>query len=31
VPPVYDPPSYDTYNHIKNNLASWVEDAIARR
>lgn len=30
-PPVYDPPSYDAYNHIKNNLAVWVNDAIARR
>jgi hypothetical protein len=31
VPPVYDPPAHDAYNHIKNNLAAWVEDAIARR
>jgi MTH538 TIR-like domain (DUF1863) len=31
VPPVYDPPAHDAYNHIKNNLAGWVEDAIARR
>jgi hypothetical protein len=31
MPPVYDPPSNDAYNHIKNNLAAWVEDAIARR
>lgn len=30
-PPVYDPPPYDTYNHIKNNLAAWVDDALARR
>lgn len=30
-PPVYDPPSYDAYNHIKNNLAARVNDAIARR
>lgn len=30
-PPVYDPPSYDAYNHIKNNLAAWVENAVARR
>jgi hypothetical protein len=30
-PPVYDPPPYDAYNHIKNNLAAWVNDAIARR
>jgi hypothetical protein len=31
VPPVYDPPSNDAYGYIKNNLAAWVEDAIARR
>lgn len=31
VPPVYDPPAHDAYNHIRNNLAAWVEDAIARR
>ena len=30
-PPVYDPPAYDAYNQIRNNLASLVEDAIARR
>lgn len=30
-PPVYDPPPYDAYNHIKNNLANWVNDAITRR
>ncbi|WP_382161581.1 TIR domain-containing protein [Hydrogenophaga sp. ANAO-22] len=30
-PPVYDPPAHDAYNYIKNNLAAWVEDAIARR
>lgn len=30
-PPVYDPPSYDAYNHIKNNLAIWVNYAIACR
>lgn len=30
-PPVYDPPSSDSYNHIKANVAAWVEDAIARR
>lgn len=30
-PPVYDPPPHDTYNYIKNNLAGWVDDAIARR
>jgi len=30
----YDPPyasSTDVYSHIKNNLAAWVEDAIAIR
>lgn len=31
VPPVYDPPAHDAYNHIKNNLAAWVDDAIAKR
>lgn len=31
VPPVYDPPARNAYNHIKENLASWVEDAIALR
>ncbi len=30
-PPVYDPPAYDAYNHIKDHLAAWVDDAIARR
>lgn len=30
-PPVYDPPAHDAYNYIRNNLASWVEDAIVRR
>lgn len=27
----YNPPAYDAYNHIKNNLESWVETAIANR
>lgn len=31
VPPVYDPPASNAYNHIKDNLASWVEGAIALR
>jgi hypothetical protein len=31
VPPVYDPPAHDAYGHIRNNLAAWVDDAIARR
>lgn len=30
-PPVYDPPANGTYNHIKDHLAAWVDDAIARR
>ncbi len=30
-PPVYDPPAYDAYNHVKDHLAAWVDDAIARR
>ena len=30
-PPVYDPPSSAAYNHIKDNLAAWVESAIASR
>ncbi|WP_428507375.1 TIR domain-containing protein [Roseateles sp.] len=30
-PPVYDPPAYGTYNHIKDHLAAWVDDAVARR
>ncbi|PWE14920.1 TIR domain-containing protein [Alcaligenes faecalis] len=30
-PPVYDPPAYGTYNYIKDHLAAWVDDAIARR
>ncbi|HNQ03784.1 MAG TPA: TIR domain-containing protein [Thiobacillaceae bacterium] len=29
VPPVYDPPASNAYNHIKENLAAWVEGAIA--
>ncbi|MDY0011462.1 MAG: TIR domain-containing protein [Rhodocyclaceae bacterium] len=29
VPPVYDPPASNAYNHIKDNLAAWVEGAIA--
>ncbi|NVM75173.1 hypothetical protein FHW83_000953 [Duganella sp. SG902] len=29
VPPVYNPPADNAYNHIKNNLASWVDNAIA--
>lgn len=31
VPAVYDPPANNAYNHIKDNLASWVEAAIAQR
>lgn len=31
VPPVYDPPASNTYNHIKDNLAAWVDGAIALR
>lgn len=31
VPPVYDPPASNAFNHIKDNLASWVEGAIALR
>lgn len=27
----YNPSSYDAYNDIKNNLATWVEDAIKLR
>lgn len=30
-PPVYDPPADGTYNYIKDHLAAWVDDAIARR
>ncbi|MCE4540755.1 TIR domain-containing protein [Pelomonas sp. P7] len=30
-PPVYDPPAIGTYNHIRDNLAGWVDDAVARR
>ncbi len=30
-PPVYDPPAKTAYTHIKDNLASWVENAIAAR
>jgi len=30
-PPVYDPPAYSTYDYIKDHLAAWVDDAIARR
>lgn len=29
VPPVFDPPASNAYNHIKDNLAAWVEGAIA--
>lgn len=29
VPPVYDPPASNSYNHIKDNLATWVDAAIA--
>ena len=31
VPPVYDPPAGNAYNHIKDNLAAWVDSAIALR
>lgn len=31
VPPVFDPPSSNAYNHIKDNLTAWVEGAIALR
>jgi hypothetical protein len=31
VPPVYDPPASNAYGHIKNNLAAWVDNAIALR
>lgn len=31
VPAVYTPPAGDAYNHIKNNLESWIEKAIAQR
>jgi hypothetical protein len=27
----YDPPAYDAYNHIRNNLEKWIEAAIAQR
>jgi MTH538 TIR-like domain (DUF1863) len=30
-PKVYTPPSYDAYNHIKSNLETWIESAIAQR
>lgn len=30
-PPVYDPPAGNAYNHIKANLAAWVDSAIAMR
>lgn len=30
-PPVYDPPASTAYSHIKDNLAAWVEGAIAAR
>jgi hypothetical protein len=30
-PPVYDPPAFGTYKHIKDHLAAWVDDAVARR
>ena len=29
--PCYDPPSWDAYNGIKNNLNAWIENAIAIR
>lgn len=28
---VYDPPFYDAYNHIANNIQGWIEAAIAQR
>lgn len=31
VPPVYDPPASNAYNHIKDNLAAWVDGAITLR
>ena len=30
-PPVYNPPASNAYNHIKANLATWVDGAIAQR
>jgi len=27
----YDPPAHDAYNHIKANLADWIEEAIEIR
>ena len=30
-PPVYDPPAATAYDHIKANLATWVDNAIAAR
>lgn len=31
VPPVYDPPASNAYMHIKDNLATWVNNAITLR
>lgn len=31
VPAVYDPPATNPNNHIKDNLATWVDTAIAQR
>lgn len=28
---VYNPNSWDAYNHIKNNIEGWIENAIAAR
>jgi MTH538 TIR-like domain (DUF1863) len=30
-PPVYDPPASTAYIHIKDNLAAWVNNALAAR
>lgn len=30
-PPVYDPPKDTAYTHIKDNLAYWVDSALAAR
>jgi hypothetical protein len=31
VPKVYDPPFWNTYNYIAENISMWIEKAIAER